>query len=77
MYKRQVVGPEDELGVQRGVREQAECRDPVLPRVMAAEELQQREGRVRTCADGSTVADQVWVRDSQGEVHGAAISLDC
>lgn len=29
------------------------------------------------CDDGSRVADQVWVRDSEGTVHGIAIDFDC
>ena len=32
---------------------------------------------LRVCDDGSQVVDQVWVRDEQGDVHGAAISFEC
>ncbi|MFT4745097.1 MAG: hypothetical protein ACI9AD_000946 [Nitriliruptoraceae bacterium] len=30
-----------------------------------------------TCEDGSEAIDQVWVRDAQDDVHGAAISFEC
>jgi hypothetical protein len=30
-----------------------------------------------TCDDGSEAIDQVWVRDAQDDVHGAAISFEC